>query len=160
MELYILRHGIAEDGGPGMRDEDRQLTAAGRDKLFSLMRMLARARVRPSLILTSPLVRAVQTAEIAAAELGYSSQLVRTDALIPEADPYDIWAEVRTHRDEPSILLASHNPLCSRLPGFFLGTPGLITDYGKGTITCIALDRFGPEPRGVLRWMLRPRFAS
>ncbi len=160
MELYILRHGIAEDAPAGMRDEDRQLTDEGREKLRKLLRTAARARVRPSLILTSPLVRAVQTAEIASSELGYGGLMLRSDALVPEADPYDTWAEIRTHQDEPAILLASHNPLCSRLPGFLLGCLAMQVHFGKGAMACIEFDRFGAEPRGVLRWMLTPRFGS
>lgn len=158
MELYILRHGIAEDG-LGKRDEDRELTGRGRDELQSLLRLAALARVRPSLILTSPLVRAVQTAEIAAAELGYKGELYPSRALTPEADPWDTWADVRVHREESSILLASHNPLCSRLPGFLLSSPAMQVHFDKGAMVCVELSALGAEPRGVLRWMLTPRFA-
>jgi phosphohistidine phosphatase len=160
MEVYILRHGIAEDAHGGMRDEDRKLTAEGRERLAALLRTAVRGRVRPSLVLTSPYVRAVQTAEMAASELGYSGSVVETKALVPDASPQDVWTEIRTHKDEDSILLASHNPLCSRLPGYFLGAPDAQVHFGKGAMVCIEFDRFGPEPRGILRWMLSPRFGS
>jgi phosphohistidine phosphatase SixA len=97
---------------------------------------------------------------MAAAELGYSGQILRSDALIPEADPRELWTEVRTHRDQSSILVASHNPLCSRLPGYLLGSPNAQVHFGKGAMMCIEFDRFGAEPRGVLRWMLAPRFGA
>jgi len=158
MELYILRHGIAEDGS-GIRDEDRELTPRGRDELCALLRLAARGRVQPSLILTSPLVRAVQTAEIAALEFRYKGELLGTDTLIPEADPWAFWSELRLHRDQPAVLLASHNPLCSRLPGFLLSCPAMQVHFDKGAMARIDLDRLGAEPRGVLRWMLTPRFA-
>lgn len=157
MELYILRHGIAEEGA-GKRDEDRELTDKGRDRLHSMLRLAADAGVRPALIVTSPLVRAVQTAEIAAKELLYDGDLLRSSALIPEADPWDTWSEILMHRDSKSLLLASHNPLCSRLPGLLLRSPGMQVHFDKGAMACIEFDRFGTEPRGILRWMLTPRF--
>ena len=159
MELYILRHGIAEDGA-GKPDEARELTGEGRDRLRATMRTAHRAGIQPALIITSPLVRAVQTAEIAAKELGYGGDLLRSKALIPDADPKDTWTEIRTHKDESSILIASHNPLCSRLPAYLLGVPGLEIDFKKGAMLCIDFGRFGPEPRGALRWMLTSRFGS
>ena len=160
MELYILRHGIAEDGHAELPDEQRQLTAEGRSKLREVLKVARRAGVSPSLIVTSPLVRAVQTAEIAAEELSYNSELVRNRALIPEADPRDTWTEIRLHSDESQLLLSSHNPLCASLAGYLLGSRNLWVDYKKGAILRIDLDRFGPEPHGVLRWFLTPKLAA
>ena len=160
MELYILRHGIAEDGHAGLPDEQRQLTHQGRAKLRDVLKGARRAGVSPSLILTSPLVRAVQTAEIAAEELSYSGELVCASSLVPEADPRATWTEIRTHRDEGQLLLASHNPLCSSLAGYLLGARELRLDYKKGALMRIDFDRFGPEPHGVLRWFLVPKLVG
>ncbi|MBV8904023.1 MAG: histidine phosphatase family protein, partial [Acidobacteriia bacterium] len=78
MELYLLRHGIAENGRPGLKDADRALTAEGKDKL---KRVLVRARgagVEPGVILSSPYRRALETAQIAAESLGYRGKIVQT----------------------------------------------------------------------------------
>jgi phosphohistidine phosphatase len=160
MELYLLRHGIAEDGHASLPDAERKLTNEGRRKLRELLRVAFRAGVAPSCILTSPLVRAIQTAEIAAEELNYSGTLVRTDHLLAEADPREIWQEVRTYRDEPSLLLSSHNPLCASLAGYLLGAPSLQVDYRKGAMLRVDMESFGPEPHGVLRWLLTPKLAG
>ena len=69
MEIYLLRHGLAEDQAPAGRDGDRRLTDEGRTKLHRVMARAHTAGVNPALILSSPLVRAMQTAEIAAQEL-------------------------------------------------------------------------------------------
>jgi phosphohistidine phosphatase len=159
MELYILRHGIAEDGHVGLPDEQRQLTTEGRSKLREVLKVARRAGVSPSLILTSPLVRAVQTAEIASEELSYKGDLVRTRTLIPEADPRETWSEIRLHSDENQVLLASHNPLCASLAGYLLGSRELWVDYKKGAILRVDFDRFGQEPHGVMRWFLVPKLA-
>lgn len=160
VQLYLLRHGIAEDNGPDGTDESRRLTSDGRTKLKRVLEVAREAGVKPSMILTSPLVRARQTAEIAAGVLGYNGGLVESDALIPSADPAEIWEEIRVHKNEESVLLASHEPLMSQMTGFLLGTPSLLVDMKKGAIVRIDFDRFGASPRGVLKWMLTPKLAG
>ena len=118
--------------------------------------MLKRAGVKPSLILTSPLRRAVETAEIAAEVLGYDGKLERAQALTPERSPADVWEEIRARKDEDSILLASHEPLMSATAAFLLGTRALHVDMKKAALVRIDLDHFGPQPLGVLKWMLTP----
>ena len=153
MEIYLLRHGIAENGGPGLPDAERALTADGKEKL---RRVVKRAGINPSLILSSPYRRAVETAEIAAEVLGYAGKVVRTRALTPEASPFDAWDEVRTRKDEQAVLLASHEPLMSSLAAFLLDSPALQVDMKKAALVRIDCDRFGTEPHGVLKWMLTP----
>jgi phosphohistidine phosphatase len=160
MEIYILRHGIAEDGQAGQPDSERALTSDGRKKLRSVLRTAASAGVAPSLILTSPYKRALQTAQMAAEILDYKGELLRTKALEPTAAPKAVWEEIRVHKDEAQILLAGHEPLFSRLTAYLLGSPDLQVDFKKGAIACIELDRFPAEPHGALRWMLTPKLAG
>ncbi len=72
MQVYLLRHGIAEDGGAGVDDASRALTPEGRKKLQQVLRAAVKAGVVPSLIVSSPLKRAVQTAAMAKSALGYN----------------------------------------------------------------------------------------
>src|ERR1700679_3637531 len=102
MEIYLLRHGIAEAQAPTGKDADRRLTDGGRRKLRTVLASAQAAGVSPSIVLTSPYRRALETAEIAARELGYQGKLVRTDALIPDGTPREVWQEIRDRRDEPS----------------------------------------------------------
>ena len=160
MEIYILRHGIAEDAPPGQPDSERALTSDGRKKLRNVLRTAASAGVDPSLILTSPYKRALQTAQLAAEILDYKGELLRTKALEPSGSPQAVWDEIRVHKDEARILLAGHEPLFSRLTAYLLGSPNLQVDFKKGAIACIELERFPAEPHGVLRWMLTPKLAG
>lgn len=156
MQIYLLRHGIAEDGSP---DSERALTAEGRDKL---RRVLARARsadVSPTLILSSPYRRAMETADVAVDVFGYEGKVVKTRALLPEASPYDVWEEIRKHSQEDAILLASHEPLMSSLAAFLLSSPALAVDMKKAALVRVDCERIGPEPKGVLKWMLTPATA-
>lgn len=160
MKLYLLRHGIAEDPYGGMRDEQRQLTSEGRKKLKDVLHTARTGSVEPSLILSSPLVRAVQTAEIAAEALGYEGSIAQVRSLVPEAHVSETWEEIRLHRDEESLLLASHNPLCASLAGYLLGAGGMQVEFRKGGLMRIDLSSFGPQPRGVLKWYLVPSLTS
>jgi len=159
MDVYLLRHGIAEDAGPGTSDSERALTREGRDKLRRVLKRAEEAGVAPTLILSSPYRRAVETAEIAAEALDYRGKIVHAAALVPNASPSDAWDEIRCRTGEESILLASHEPLMSSLLAHLLGVPALQTDFKKGAIARVACASNGPTPRCVLKWLLTPALA-
>ena len=156
MQIYLLRHGIAEDAKPGHPDSERPLTDEGRDKLRRVLKRARTADLEPSLILSSPYRRAVETAAVAAEVLAYKGEIVRTSALVPEASPYDVWEEIRNRKNERAILLSSHEPLMSSLAAFLLDSPALRVEMKKAALVRIDCDRFGPKAAGVLKWMLTP----
>lgn len=160
MELYILRHGIAANAEPGQPDAARELTDEGREKVAAVARMARKAGVKPSLILTSPYIRAVQTAKVAADELGYSGHLLKTEALVPFATPKGVWEELRDHAGEGAVLLSGHEPLLSQLVGYLLNAASLQVEMKKATLVRIDLSGHGATPRGALRWMITARLAS
>lgn len=159
MEIYLLRHGIAEDRSPSGSDAARRLTDEGRQKLRRVLERASTAKVRPSLILTSPLLRAVQTAEMAAGILRYTGALQQTDALLPESSPQKVWDELRSCHDEDAILLAGHEPLFSAATAYLLACPALQFAFRKGALVRIDMERLSGEPRGVLQWVLTPKLA-
>lgn len=159
MELYLLRHGIAEDRAATGRDADRRLIDEGRVKLRRVLERAHAAGVRPSLILSSPYRRALETAEIAAHELGYEGKLVRTPALTPESSPEGVWDVIREHRSEAAILLAGHEPLFSATVAHLLGSTRAMVHFRKGALARIDLESFGAAPAGVLQWMLTAKLA-
>ncbi len=160
MELYLLRHGAAEDASAQTPDPERALTDEGRRKVRQVLESAATAGFDPSLILTSPLKRAVQTAEVVQQVVKYKNELLRTRALVPGASVEQAWEEVRVHRDERALLLVGHNPLFSDLSGYLLGSDALQVDFKKGALLRIDVEHFGPKPKGVLRWYLTPKLAN
>lgn len=156
MEIYLLRHGIAEDAAPGEADSSRALTADGKEKLRRVLKRAHAADAMPGVILSSPYRRAVETAAIAAEALKYGGKIVQTRALIPDAVPQDVWDELRSRAHENAVLLAGHEPLMSTLAAFLLGTPTLQVDMKKAALVRIDCERLGREPHGVLKWMLTP----
>ncbi len=160
VELYLLRHGIAEEAAPGRADSQRALTAEGKKRLTAILRTGARAGVKLSLVLTSPYRRAVETAEAAAEVLGYRGELLRTKSLLPGSTPQQVWEEVRAHRGVDGLLLSGHEPLLSAAAAYLLGAPNLAIEFKKGSMARIDIDRFSAEPRGTLHWLIAPKMAG
>ncbi|HEY7208633.1 MAG TPA: phosphohistidine phosphatase SixA [Bryobacteraceae bacterium] len=160
MQVLLLRHGIARDGHAGRPDAERALTEEGRKKLRQVLQTAAKAGVEPSLILTSPLKRAIETAEIAKRILKYSGEILQSKTLAPGVPVEQVWEEIRVHRGESSLLLAGHNPQFQQLAGYLLGHPDLKLDFKKGALVRVDIESFGAVPRGVLRWCLTAKLAE
>jgi phosphohistidine phosphatase len=160
MQVYLLRHGAAEENRSGLSDADRALTQDGRRKLQQTLQAVSHADVLPALILTSPLKRAVETAEIAQEVLGYKGDLLRTEALVPGSSVEQVWDEIRVHANETSIVLVGHNPLFAELPGYLLGVPELHINVKKGSLLRIDFESLSSQPKGILRWFLVAKLAA
>jgi phosphohistidine phosphatase len=160
MQVYLLRHGAAEENRSGLSDADRALTQDGRRKLRQTLQTACQADVRPTLILTSSLKRAVETAEIAQEVLRYRGDLLRTEALVPGSSVEQVWDEIRVHANETAIVLVGHNPLFAELPGYLLGAPELHIDVKKGSLLRIDFESLSSQPKGILRWFLVAKLAA
>ena len=117
MKLYIMRHGPAEDFSPSGRDADRALTPSGRDRVRDVARALLEADEAPHVIFTSPLVRALQTAEIVASVTKLEERGGRVEMLHDIAPGGDGAAIVRgLVRDRRKrAMLVGHEPDLSSL---------------------------------------------
>jgi phosphohistidine phosphatase len=156
MNLYLLRHGIAEDHSEQGGDAARALTEEGRGKLANVLHRAAEGGVRPDRILSSPYVRALETAQLAAKLLNGPEPL-ETTALVPHGNPRNVWYEICANRDAAQLLLAGHEPLFSQLAGYLLDAPTLKIEMKKGALVAIEMESFRGEPHGVLKWMLIPK---
>jgi phosphohistidine phosphatase len=153
MELYFLRHGIAADAGPeGMGDAGRPLTQEGIEKLRAEMRGLRRLRLRLEVLLSSPLVRARQTAEIAARELG--SELRLADALAPGCDVDRLLGLLAEERGAERVMVVGHEPDFSTMIGALTGGSRVLLK--KGGLARVDLEMLG-EGAGTFVWLLPPR---
>ncbi len=108
MELWVIRHAIAAPALPGQSDDERPLTAEGRDAFLPLAEALKALQVRPSLVLSSPLVRAHQTAELLAPALGCP---LHTSELLAEPPS----AELLAGLGDRDVALVGHEPWVSQL---------------------------------------------
>jgi len=152
VRLTLIRHGEAGDDAP--RDEVRSLTLRGRAVVTRVGRALRRRGGDFTLIVSSPLVRAVQTAEIVAAAVDYGGRLLVNEALVPEGRVSRAVAWLATLDGEDSIALVAHEPILSSLAGALLGVdrfPAL----RKGEVVRIRLPDGSGQP-GELRWRIDP----
>ena len=114
-ELYLLRHGIAVDpGSSGMPDEARPLTEKGIKRMHQIALGLIALDLQLDAIVTSPLVRARETAEIVADALGLADRLETSNVLATGSDPATIERWLRS-RAELRLMLVGHNPTLSEL---------------------------------------------
>jgi phosphohistidine phosphatase len=156
MRLYLVRHGIAEDHHP-LSDAQRALTPRGRLKMAEAAKGLIKIKVRPDLILTSPLRRAMETASILADGLGG----IRIEQLRELGQgpyqPADIVEAIRPYNELKEIALVGHQPGLGELAAFMLtgSGSGCEIEFKKGSVVC--LDRPSGSERCVLAWSLPPR---
>lgn len=156
MKLYLLRHGIAEEGD-GMPDAQRQLTEEGRRKLRKVLGSARAAGVQPDYVISSPYVRARQTAAIAVEALGYRGELIESASLTPFGSPHQTWEEVRAYRHAAELLLVGHNPHLSSLSCLLLGAPGGALEMKKAGLACFGTISAGPQARATLCWLMTPK---
>ena len=160
MEIYILRHGNAEEAHGGMRDADRALTSEGAKKLQHVLRRARAIDVQPPVILTSPYRRARETAQVAAEALRNGSSLLETPALTPDSSPEAVWDEIRVHKSDAQIMIVGHEPLLSSVYAYLLNAASVQIVVKKGSLGRIDVDRFTGQPRGILRWLIHPKLAG
>lgn len=158
MLLYLLRHGIAMDrDDPSCpADPERPLTAKGVIRTRRATKGLANLGVSPSLILTSPYLRAAQTAEIAADELSVPNSAVRvSEALEPERSPREIMG-VLAETLEDSVMLVGHAPNLDFVLARAIGLGEPVTSLRKAGCACLDFPA-GVESRGHLVFVLEAR---
>ena len=152
MEILLIRHGQAVDEAPGLGDTGRWLTAKGRKVSRKVARWVAKSdKRRPATIWTSPLVRAVQTAEILAAEVGYKGELRCLAQLSPGHDPGDLIKLLGAETQEGPLALVGHEPSLSLIANALLGDIGF-----SGLRKSGVLGLSWAEGRGAFRFVLDP----
>ena len=159
-ELYILRHGIAvEPGTPGIPDDQRPLTAKGQKRMHEIARGFRRLDLSLDRIVTSPLPRARETAEIVADELDAEDRLESADILTAGSDAGSIHTWLR-ERTEDRLMMVGHNPALSDLITLLVfGKKKLgpqICDLKKGAIAALQPSASSPD-RYDLLWIATPR---
>lgn len=159
MTFYVVRHAIAEDAPPGGDDAERRLTAEGRRKMRGVVRGLRIIGVEPDVILTSPLARAAETADILIGGLRSAPEPRTLEALAPDTSPEDTLKALRQFGRSQQVMVVGHEPnLSSLLAVLLTGTPdGVSIELKKGACAAVELTAFEPRGGAVLRWLMPPR---
>jgi phosphohistidine phosphatase len=142
MRLLLLRHGIAEGAGPGtgFRDEPRELTPEGRARMQEQARGMAALGIAAGIVLTSPLVRCRQTAEIVGDALGLAP--VEDDRLLPGMELDDLEEALLRHPGADPVLVCGHQPDLSEVVAELTG--GGAVEFRKGTLAVLEVTALRP----------------
>jgi phosphohistidine phosphatase len=161
LELYLIRHGLAGEHGSYANDAERPLTPEGRQKTRQVAKRLLALDLRFPLILTSPLVRARQTADILL-EVGLSQHLEEVSYLSPGGDinAWDDWMQSWEKPEKACLAMVGHEPDLSEWAEKLLwGKPcGALTLKKAGVIGLTLPLEGSPFGNSCLFWLTPPRF--
>jgi len=158
MDLYILRHGEAGTRvSITLKDSERALTIAGRKEVVGVSKCLRELNLKFDKIITSPLKRAHETAQIVSEELG-SLNLEDWNELKPEGSRADLYKRLAKFRQDSTLLICGHEPYLSTMISELIGGTGATKILLKKCgIARVRVNTFVPKPSGELRWLLTPR---
>ena len=159
MNLFLMRHGIAEGDSPTGRDADRRLTAEGEQKLQHVARGMKALGLSFNRILTSPWIRARRTADIVAERLDAVDRIRETSGLIWNTPPSVVIEEIREeHHDVESLLLVGHEPFMSSMISILLtGRMDVRVTMKKAAVCRLTVGEIRPGRCGSLEWLMGPK---
>jgi phosphohistidine phosphatase len=157
MNLYLIRHAIAEEESPTGDDSQRGLTDKGAKKMRQIAKGLRELGVEFDYILTSPYIRAEQTAEILGDVLKMKKRIVTSENLAPTGNPDQLLAEINEKYSVNSLAIVGHEPYLSNLVGLLTadGSPIEMT-FKKGGVCYLTTDDLHHTRKANLEWLLTP----
>jgi len=161
MNLYLMRHGLAVERGTAGYDSDRArpLTSKGKRKVRCAAAALLKLNVSFDAILSSPLVRARETADLLRDEMKFREKIQLTEHLSPGANAKSLVTLLQRLPGSPQdILLVGHEPDLSLLAAFLLeGGDGVTLVFKKSGLAKLAAEDLRPGRCAALEWLLTPR---
>jgi phosphohistidine phosphatase len=157
MELYFLRHGKAQElGDAGVTDDfGRALTEKGIAEMEAEAKAMDRIGIPLDVILTSPLVRAKETAAIVARRLGLKDQLFETELLTPGCSVSRLQKLIAEYPKAETVMLVGHEPDLSTIVGELIG--GARIEMKKGGFAAVICNRLLTRGCGTLKWLAPPK---
>lgn len=157
LELYLIRHGAAAERGDEYPDDSkRPLTSNGIADLRKEAKALVHLGVEFDHIISSPLARTRQTAEVFAQALPAKPSVTYSDALAPAGAPAAVFQELAKHMRKQRIAIVGHEPNIGELAARLIGAR-VPLEFKKGAICRIDFEVFPPKGSGTLRWFMPPR---
>jgi len=162
MNLYLMRHGIAlpQDDPSVTQDGDRPLSQKGIKRMREAAKGVRRLKIPFDGVLTSPLLRARQTAEIVASALDMETRLEEISGLAPESTVEHLLFGLTRYQDREHLLLVGHEPLLSDTAAHLLGgrqPADLNLSFKKGSFCRIEIEGLPSVSPAKLHWLLTPK---
>ena len=158
MIVYILRHAMAvQRGTAGYPNDDRPLTEEGVAKMRKAAKGIADVVDDIDIILTSPLVRAHDTATIAAEALGAEHRIEICKELMPGSSLKDLLSYLSKYKSLQKIMVVGHEPDLGYLASALLGSDDPVIEIKKGALCAIEVSTLPPRSKGKLKWHLQSK---
>jgi phosphohistidine phosphatase len=155
--LYVIRHAIAAERGAEYPDDTRRpLTGDGISRFQKIVAGLEELEIDVEIVLTSPLLRARQTADLLSKGLRGHPTVVETRALSPGAAYKELMTELGRHARRSSVALVGHEPHLGETAARLVGCAGRF-DFRKGGVCRIDVDALPPSGPGRLQWFAPPK---
>lgn len=159
MKIYLMRHAIAvPQGSPGYsKDADRPLTLDGREKLFAVAQGLKKLDLHWDLIVTSPWLRAKQTAQVVAEVFAMPNLVQESFVLTPRHSTKELIAMIQQLPPAKSLLLIGHEPAISmHLSDLLCGHGDGRFDFKKAAVAALEFEGVPALGEATLLWMMAP----
>jgi len=158
MQIYILRHAIAVPRGtPGYPNDDRPLTEEGIEKMVLGAKGIKEIAGSFDLIISSPLIRALDTAKITAEATRYENQIIVTEYLLPGSPQRSLFKFLADYKHLEKILLVGHEPHLRYFASKLLGSDEPVIEFKKGGICRIDVEKIPSEKPGKIIFHIQPR---
>jgi phosphohistidine phosphatase len=157
MDLLVLRHGEAGKRSPLPNDSKRTLTAEGRQEIIDLSNGLKSLQVKLDYVLSSPLLRAKDTAEIVAKSLKFKGKIEELQSLKPEGSRLEFYSALSKLKQDSVVLVVGHEPYLSQMISEAISQSECRINLKKAGLARIRVIATLPKLRGDLRWLLTPK---
>lgn len=152
MNLFLVRHAAAVERTSGVPEEWRYLTPEGRAFFRKTAKTVLKKGIEPNLIITSPLLRAVQTADILAETISHIGPLIVADELAPGFDMAALERLLDAYRSVDELVLVGHEPDLSRIIAALLSIEGGF-NFKKGGVVKLKVDPAGLRRPATFKWL-------
>lgn len=157
LQLYLVRHGLAAERGDDYPDDSkRPLTSVGIARMRREVAALEELGVGFDLIISSPLARTKQTADVLAEGMKSKPQVITVDSLAPAGTPSAVIQDIAKHARKPRVALVGHEPNIGELAAKLIGARVPLA-FKKGAICRIDFDVLPPKGVGHLVWFATPK---
>lgn len=154
MLIYLLRHGDASN--EVLNDKTRPLSEEGKISIGSVARYIYRQKMGITRIITSPLLRAWQTAEIVTDVLNLGGKIEKLEDLLPGSNPQNIVHESTTLNNDERVLLVGHQPFLGMLISHLICNGISQVEVKKASLSCVEIQRPINIGKGVLKFLINP----
>jgi phosphohistidine phosphatase len=150
MLLYLLRHGEAS------HELERPLSADGKLAVSRVAKYFNDENILLTKIITSPLLRAWQTAQIIGDSFKISESIQESEYLLPESNPSDIIRELKSFNEDEKVLLVSHQPFLGFLISHLICKEFAKIEVRKASLSCVEIEQPVSVGKGVLKFLINP----